>query len=123
MWGSFGDIVFKLAKTPGNISITEKAKFAKIEIFGKKTKLHFTGFEENKIDLSIFLNISFCNPKEEIEKLEKLKEEAKAQKLIIGDENLGNFVIEEMKTDILKTSPKGQILSAQIEIKLAEGEI
>lgn len=122
MWGSFGDIIFKILQTPETISIEEKTKLARIEIFGKKNRLHFTGHEEDKIELSIYLNISFCNPKEEIQKLRDLKDKAVPQRLIIGDENYGKYVIEEMKTEILSTLATGEILSAKVNIKLSGGQ-
>ena len=120
MWGSFGDITFKLLDTPETLQIEEKAKYATISIFGQKDKLHFTGFETKKVNLSFLLNISFCNPSEEIQKLRKLKDEKKAENLIIGDENLGKFVITELKTQITKTTPNGQIITAKIELNLSE---
>ena len=122
MWGSLGDIAFKLLKTPESLQIAEKAKYATISIFGQKDKLHFTGLETKKVNLSFMLNISFCKPEEEIQKLRKLKDEAKAENLIIGDENLGKFVITELKTNISKTAPTGQIITANIEIELSEVE-
>lgn len=120
MWGSLGDIVFSLLKAPETIEIEEKAKFAKISIFKSKEKLHFTGLEANSIRLSIFFDISFCNPKEEIEKIRQLKNEAKAENLTIGDINYGKFVIQDFKTSIIKTFPNGQIMSARLEITLIE---
>jgi len=62
MWGSFGDIAFKLLKTPESLQIEEKAKYATISIFGEKDKLHFTGLEARKVNLSFLLSSSFCNP-------------------------------------------------------------
>lgn len=124
MWGSLGDIVFQLLKTPETFQIEEKAKFATISIFGQKDKLHFTGFEAKKISLSFLLNSTFCSPTEELGKLQRLKDEIKAENLIIGDENYGKFVIEQIRTEILRTAPNGQIIAARVEISLKEaGEI
>ena len=124
MWGSFGDIVFQLLKTPETFQIEEKAKFATISIFGQKDKLHFIGFEAKKISLSFLLNSTFCSPTEELRKLQRLKDEIKAENLIVGDENYGEFVIEQIRAEILRTAPNGQIIAARVEISLKEaGEI
>ena len=120
MWGSFGDIVFQLLKTPETFQIEEKGRFATVSVFGQKDKLHFIGFETKKINFSFLLNSAFCNPSEEIKKLQKLKDEIKAENLIIGDENYGEFVIEQIKTEILRTTPKGQIIAARVEVSLKE---
>ncbi|WP_457641870.1 phage tail protein [Persephonella sp.] len=120
MWGSFGDITFQLLNTPEVVSIEEKAKYSTLAVFGQKERLHFTGFETKKVNFSFLLNIAFCSPSEEIKKLQKLKDEIKAENLIIGDENYGKFIIEGIKTEILKTTPNGQILSAKVEISLNE---
>ncbi len=120
MWGSFGKIAFKTTQTPETIEINQKAKYAKVALYGQKEKLHFTGFEPNQVKLTLTLNASFCKPDEEIKKLEELKNKKEVHPLMIGDVNLGNYVIQEIKTDITKTLPNGKILIANVELTLLE---
>jgi len=120
MWGSFGDITFQLLKTPESIQVEDKNKFAKISIFGRKEKNHFIGSESRKINLSFFFSSNFCNPKEEIEKLNVYKEKLIAENLIIGNENYGKFTIESLQTQILHTLPNGKILTARVNVLLTE---
>jgi len=86
----------------------------------QKDKLHFIGFEAKKINFSFLLSSAFCSPSEEIKKLQKLRDEIRAENLIIGDENYGEFVVEQIKTEILRTASNGQIIAARVEVSLKE---
>lgn len=120
MWGSLGKIVFKTTQTPENIEINQKAKYAKIALFGQKEKIHFTGFEPNQISLKLTFNIAFCKPEEEIKKLQEAKSKRQVNPLIIGNTNLGNYTIQDLKIEYLHTLPNGKIQVANVELTLIE---
>jgi len=123
MWGKFGEVIFKLAKTPKTLNRIGRAKFSKVSIFGEKEKLHFTGVEPEQVELSIDLHYSFCNPLKEVEKIKEYLEKGKSHLLIIGDYVKGKFVLEEVREEVERTDKNGNPLKISVNLILREDNL
>ena len=120
MWGKFGEVTFKLLKTPEALNRSSRAKFARISLFGEKEKLHFTGLEPETVELSIKFHSSFCNPLEEVETLRKYLQSGESHILIVGDYVKGKFVIEGLREESGRTDKRGNPLQILVNLTLKE---
>ena len=117
MWGLFADITFEMLKTPKSLKTLTKARLPALVPVEGKTILQYTGTEPREIELTILFHNSFCNPKEEAQKLKQLT--GTAQPLVIGEELIGNFTLEEIEEEI-RTTAKGEPISIELKLKLKE---
>jgi phage protein U len=120
MWGKFGEVTFKLLKTPEALNRSSRAKFARISLFGEKEKLHFTGLEPETVELSVKFHSSFCNPLEEVETLRKYLQSGESHILIVGDYVKGKFVIEGLREESGRTDKRGNPLQILVNLTLKE---
>ena len=123
--GSFGEIIFEVSskkvKTFDSFKRQTSAKYAKHDIVGKKTKLQFTGLNLKEISFSIKLSTLLgVNVEEEIEKLNKILESEKSHKLILANEDCGNYALESFDEDFSILGKNGAIKSVNINLKLIE---
>ena len=117
MWELFADITFEMLKTPKSLKILTRARLPALTPVEGKTILQYTGTEPREIELTILFHSSFCNPKEEAQKLKQLT--GTAQPLMIGEELVGNFTLEEIEEEI-RTTAKGEPVSIELKLKLKE---
>ena len=117
MWGMLGDTIFELLKTPKSLKKTKRARLPSLVPIEGKTVHQFMGTEPQEIELSIHFHSSFCNPEEEAKKLKDLI--GIPQVLVVGEEILGDYVIEEIEEEV-KTAAKGRAVSIKMKLKLKE---
>jgi len=120
MWGKFGEVTFKLLKTPEAFSRSSRAKFARISLFGEKEKLHFTGLEPEIVELSVVFHSSFCDPQEELELLRNYLSQGDSHLLIVGDYIKGFFSVESLREEVRKTNKAGNPLEISVNLTLRE---
>lgn len=72
------------------------------------------------MSFSIQLHHRFCNPMEEIERLQAMVDDHKAYSLIVGGFMLGEFVLEEMGADWKTVADNGVIMMATGTLNLKE---
>jgi len=123
--GSFGKVVFEVSdkriKTPTRLEKRLYMRLAEHEIAYTKNKLEVLGEGLSEVTLRIRFSVELgVNPKEELKTLEELLTQGEAQILMLGDENLGKYVIEEIRERVVRTDNKGNVLSAEVEIRLRE---
>ena len=124
MWGSFGNLVFELFLTPEEVSLREEEKYALVEIYGRKPSVHHVGTRPRRVELKIKLLRSERMPSVEdyVNLFKEKMQEKSPELLMIGDEVVGNFVIERMDTLYVRTDHRGTILQAILKLKLLEVE-
>jgi len=127
MMGQLGAILFERLKEPLALSGSKKWTYADHPIIRETTKLQYTGHEPREYALKIRFHASFCDPREELRKLE-------AQALTEGSDGLwvpiplildsgevlGRFVILEVKREYVKLFPDGRELEAVADVALRE---
>ena len=121
MWGSLGDLTFELFLTPEEFRIREKENYATIDVYGQKPSLQHTKTELKRIPLKIkVFRTKEIEPKEFLQNVKALMQRKESQPLVIGDEYLGDFVIEELTTIYKRTDQYGNPLALILEINLLE---
>jgi phage protein U len=121
-WGILGDIIFEVHKTPNKGSFVRKHRFdyAKISTF-QKSKVQYLreNLEEIEFEIRFYL-YSGIDPAGE---LKKLLEEARKKEpltLMVGDDVIGQFVIEEVEETYKITNNKGNLIDVGVKVKLLE---
>jgi len=121
MWGSLGDLTFELFLTPEEVRVREKENYVPVEIYGQKPSLQHIKTELKRIPLKIkVFRTKETDPKEFLQNIKALMERKEPQPLVIGDEYLGDFVIEELTTIYKRTDQYGNPLALILEINLLE---
>ena len=118
MWGSLGDIVFQLLKTPNKLRTTNRYRLPVLTPVRGNPFVQYTGDDPQEIELSILFHSSFCSPEEEIERLKALK--GLKLPLVIGNQKWGDFAIEEIRTEVRETTKDGELISVEVSLKLKE---
>ena len=125
--GSLGDIVFEVnipgagrTFTPSALSMESAARFEEHQGLGAPPRLEFLAPELDVFDLSILLRADFgLDPDSEIERLRTLCREGKAQRLILAGRNRGNYVLEHVAVDGIR-SVGARMYSAYVTLSLKE---
>lgn len=121
MFAQLGDIIFEGLKGFDSLSVSVSSSIAQHQLIGGKPKLQGTGSEAQAISLSISLNAAFCTPENEIAALEKARSEYQVLPLIDGTGRVyGDYVIQSIEYEVIKTDTTGAIVSAQVSVELLE---
>jgi phage protein U len=125
MIGSYGNVIFEVSRskvlTFDNFKRVKKANFAQHKIINRKPVLESTGSALDTIDYSIHLNVNIgISPKDELKKLSDIIESGEEQKLIIGGDVIGDFVLIQISEEQKKIDIRGRILIADVTLKLLE---
>ncbi len=115
-------MAFELFSAPEEVSLREEEKYALIEIHGRKPSVHHVGTQPRRLSLKIKVLRSERLPSVEefINRLREKMQEKSPELLMIGDEVVGNFVIERMSTIYKRTDYKGTLLQAIVDLELLE---
>ncbi|MFR1534263.1 MAG: phage tail protein [Bilophila wadsworthia] len=123
--GSLGDIVFEVnipgagrTFTPSALSMESAARFEEHQVLGAPPR-EFLAPELDVFDLSILLRADFRPVDSEIERLRTLCREGKAQRLILAGRNRGNYVLEHVAVDGIR-SVGARMYSAYVTLSLKE---
>ncbi len=125
MIGSFGTAIFEVSRskvfTFDDFKKIKKADYAQHKIINKKPTLEHTGSALDQISFKIHLNVFIgISPKDELKKLSNIIESGDEQKLILGGEIIGRFVLTQMSEEHRKIDNKGRLLIADATLKLLE---
>ncbi len=125
MIAQFGEIVFEVSadkvKTIKNLSRERKATFASHTILNNKPKLQQTGYELDTISFEMQLVLSHgVSPKTELETLSNMLQAGEQQPFFLGDELLGEYVLESFTETYLNIDNKGNVFSANVSLSLRE---
>ena len=121
MFAQLGDIKFELITYFNGLNESVSYNYAQHERIENKPILQFLGKNLLEEDIRLNFHRSFCVPEDEIKLLTDAADEAKPLKFIKGNgEYLGAFVITEIQKATEQTTPEGDIISIQIDLKLRE---
>lgn len=122
MWGSWGDLVFELVKTPTEFTERWGMDLKEQPIFGKKRSIHFVGYRNKAINATIKVYRSEWIPSVEdyIKTLEDKLKTREVNPLIVGDRNLGNFALSDLEVKYLQTDKFGRLVLAEINLTFKE---
>lgn len=121
MYSQLGNIVFEGRRGFSSFSSSKETNFAEHALIENKPKLQRVGQMLDSIEVSIFLDQSFCVPQDEIDKVEFSREQGEILPLIMGDGRfVGDFVIKAIKVNPMQDSDNGRLLQAEVTLSLLE---
>ena len=127
MIGSLGEYEFQVSseqvKTFDGLSFSNSAAYSEHRIVGKKSLLEFTHLNPSTCSLNINLSIETGNnPDEEITALYTAMNEHQALAFTLGGSVMGEglWVIESLDEKYTRIDSKGNILAAELTLKLKE---
>jgi phage protein U len=121
MHSQLGTIIFEGRRGFTSLSSTREANYAEHALIENKPKLQRVGQNLEVIEGVMFFDMSFCDPQEEIDKLESSREIGEIMPLIMGDGRfVGEFVIKTLKNTQVYHADNGRTLQAEIGITLLE---
>ena len=121
MFAQLGDIKFELITYFNGLNESVSYNYAQHERIENKPILQFLGKNLLEEDIRLNFHRSFCVPEDEIKLLTDAADDAKPLKFIKGNgEYLRAFVITEIQKTTEQTTPEGDIISIQIDLRLRE---
>lgn len=123
--GSLGQLPFicspKKVQTFSQLSRSNKVKWAKHEVIGKKPVMEYIGEDLRTVSMTICFDSNFTQPPTEgIDRLNRMLENKLYKTLIIGGEYLGRYVIESVEETRKHHDGKGVCHYAEVQISLTE---
>lgn len=123
--GLFGKVPFvsssAIVYTFKDLSVSRSARWATHEIIGKKPVLEYIGPGLTEVSFNIQLNSSLGTPPlVALIQLKKMLEKKQAERLLIGPDYLGKFVIESIGEERKYHNNFGICVSAEVGITLKE---
>ena len=120
-FGAFGDIPFEIQGINPK-SYRERLSRGKPRhrVVNSYPLIEDTGENERVIELTISIAYPFSNdPEATYKRLKRLMDDAQPQLLVIGQEVLGEFTIEEMEK-VPEFAPDGSVRKLTVTLKLIE---
>ncbi|QID32332.1 phage tail protein [Pampinifervens florentissimum] len=118
-YGSFGDIVFEVyeyyAHNEENTYI-----YARQQTIQPPSTTQWLGRELQKIRMKLKFHYLLSNPAESYKKLKEIAQKGEAQKLIIAEQVLGDFVIDKINAEYTQVNTYGQPVAIELDIELTE---
>jgi len=125
MIGSFGNIVFETSsskiRTFNEFKRKGSAVFAEHPVLDGKPRLQHTGEGLDEISFSVRFDISLgVIPKDEVAAVREILKTGDEQKLIIGNEILGDFVLTGVEEAWKKVDGKGRLVVVELVLSIKE---
>jgi hypothetical protein len=125
--GTLGEYEFEVSdqsvKNFDDLSFSNSASYAEHKIIGQKSILEFTGLNASSASLNIVLDITQgVIPSDCITDLYTAMNEHQALAFTLGGDVMGEglWVIESLNEKYTQISAKGEVLRAEVDLKLKE---
>jgi phage protein U len=123
--GSFGQVLFQVSEevlsVVSNVQRKTVAKVEEHQVVGAKPRLEFIAPILCVTTFKVFWNCLFgVNPRDEIRTLRELCEKGAAQRLILGGENFGKYVLTEVAETWNRCGPDGAPMTAEASLTFKE---
>lgn len=121
MFAQLGDIEFELITYFNGMNESQSYNYAQHERINQKPVLQFLGLNLQEQDIKLNFHASFCTPEDEIKKLKDVANLGTPLKFIKGNgDYVGVFVITEIASVTEQATNEGDLISAQVDLKLRE---
>lgn len=121
MYAQLGDTIFQGKLGLAGFSGSSETEYAQHPLIDGKPRLQQVAEKLEEITLSINLHYSFCNPEDEISKLQTARSNGYILPFILGTGTVvGDFVITSIKRDITQTDQLGAIVFVSLIVQLLE---
>lgn len=120
-WGQLGDLEFELAVSPRSFSYQEKTSFAEIPRIDAKPLQQWVGDELRKIKMSFRFGRPWCDPDEQLRRLQDVLADHQPQSLILGSGTFrGYYLLESIDATLQKTDAAGVTTFLEVNVELTE---
>jgi len=118
-YATFGELVFQVYSY---LEHRETLQYAvpKLETIFAPSSLQFLGDELIELEIKIGFHRDFCDPLAEYNKLKELAKEGLPKKLIVAEQVLGDFVIEEISSEVKQIDMWGKPVAIYCTVKFIE---
>lgn len=121
MYAQLGDTIFEGKKGFSAFAGSSETEYAQHALIEGKPRLQQIGEKLEEITLTINLHYSYCNPEEEIDKLQTARRNGYILPFILGNGVVvGDFVITSIKRDITQTDQLSNIVFVTLTVSLLE---
>lgn len=123
MIGTLGTVVFEASsdaiRTFNGLTITRTARYATHELYNQRPVVEYLGESLETATLTVRFDVSAgLKPRSELAELKKILDSGAANDLIIGDTNLGAYVLESMSETHRVIDGTGTLLVADVTLNL-----
>ena len=123
--GSFGDIVFDVSsghvRTWSGFRREHSVNFARHEVAQNKARLEFTGISLKQLDFEVQLSAALgSDPEADIQALQEIIYTGEPQVLVIGGRPQGEYVLESITEERLRTDGRGRTILARVNLAFTE---
>lgn len=127
MIGQLGDYEFEVSaeslRTFDGLKFSNSASYAEHKVLGRKGVLEYTGLNASSAGLKISLNADFgADVLEEIAAFYEYMNDGEALVFMLGGEVMGEdmWVIESLDEDYTEIGSRGEVIRAELSLKLKE---
>lgn len=121
MFAQLGEIKFELITYFNGLTETVSYNYAEHARIENKPVIQFLGKNLQEENIKLNFHRNFCVPEDELKKLIDVADMATPLKFVKGNgEYIGVFVIEEIGKTTEQSSPEGDLISVQVDIRLKE---
>lgn len=121
MYALLGGIQFDLVTFWDGYSFVDASKYARHEVIEGKPRLQRIGEELSELTIELAFHDFYCEPSEELDKLQDARKAGRVLPLIFGDGVVaGDFVIERLQVNRQSDSALGQPESLSATMTLIE---
>lgn len=118
-YAQWGEIVFDLLSYKEH-SEENSFVYARHETIQPPSSLQWMGKELKKIKVTFRFHSKFCNPEESYKKFTDEAGKGIANKLIIAEKIVGNFVVEKISASTQQIDAWGKYVIIDIDVELTE---
>lgn len=120
-WALLGDIEFELSQAPEQFDISESTRYVEIPRIEQQPTLQWVGDELRQISWDFVFNVGWCNPSEQLRRLQAARLARKPLPLTLSTGVFtGNYLITQLSTEIRRTLADGTLLSIEVSVDLLE---
>lgn len=125
MIGTFGPVTFvasaDILRTLNGFTRKREGRYAVHDVANGKPRLEFTGPGLYEVSFSMRFDAAFgLVPKSELDALAKIRDEGRAEYMIIGRHPIGRFVITGLDEAWTRIDGAGRLLVATVNVSLKE---
>ena len=120
-WALLGDIQIQLDEAPLRFEASERTRYTRIPRIEQKPTLQWIGDELRALRLEFRFNASWCNPEEQLRRLQTARQNREPMDLIVGGgEFRGYYLIEQIQAQVQQTDGQGNLLWLTVPVTLTE---
>lgn len=120
-WATLGTLQVELVTSPRSFRYRESNVWAKHPRIGLKPNIQLTGVDLQTLVMEFRFQHGWCNPDEELQKLQQLRIDAQPQSLILDKGRFqGYYVIQSVDVVLTNTAATGEILSLNVRVGMIE---